>query len=400
MNDRTYQKFIEAKNNKDLNTMEELYYSNSNDKVIKFEYAKLLILKGKKDLGKKLLLELLETKSGTYAKLELGRLEASIGNIEQARMYFESLLNTKNETYAKLELGRLEASAGNIEQARMCFKSLIGTNNETYAKLELGRLEASVGNIEQARMCFKSLIKTQNDNYAKLELGRLEANVGNIEQSRMYFESLLNTRNKNYAKLELGRLEASIGNIEQARMYFESLLKTKNKIPALTELIVLEYKLKNYVKALKLIEKMLKKYVVDHKIIISISKELNIFLKNVNYDNLKNNYLINQILDYDEYIAIEHTIERHCNSEEKNNFNKNIDIYKIFNNIKNMLNEEHKINKLLFNDYYLIPYEIIGSKGENYLLVVTLPNTKDIITMYPVFNQYDDCEEEKNYLKK
>ena len=266
MNDRTYQKFIEAKNNKDLNTMEELYYSNSNDKVIKFEYAKLLILKGKKDLGKKLLLELLETKSETYAKLELGRLEASIGNIEQARMYFESLL------------------------------------------------------------------------------------------------------------------------------------KTKSKIPALRELIVLEYNLKNYLKVLELIK--LKKYIIDDKLIISISKELNTFFKDINYYDLKYNYSINQILDYDEYIAIEHILERHCNSEEKSNFNKNIDIFKLFNNIKNMLNEEYKINKLQFNDYYLIPYEIIGSKGENYLLVVTLPNTKDIITMYPVFNQYDDCEEEKNYCKK
>ena len=62
-----------------------------------------------------------------------------------------------------------------------------------------------------------------------------------------------------------------------------------------------------------------------------------------------------------------------------------------------------KINKLVVNDVYIIPYENIGRKGEPYLKVVTLPNTKDIITMYPVLCKYDeyyDMDEDIKTLSK
>ena len=111
---------------------------------------------------------------------------------------------------------------------------------------------------------------------------------------------------------------------------------------------------------------------------------------------MKYPYSVNQLLDYDEYMAIEHILEGHTNSDEKTTFNQNIDVYKIFNDVQKLLTKEYKFNKLHFNDWYFIPYENIGSQGEKYLEVVTLPHTKNIITMYPVFSIYDNYDEEEN----
>ena len=44
----------------------------------------------------------------------------------------------------------------------------------------------------------------------------------------------------------------------------------------------------------------------------------------------------------------------------------------------------NKIDNLIFNDHYVIKQENIGARGENYLFVVTQPNSKNIITMYPI----------------
>ena len=430
MNDAAYAKFCEAKKAKDLNAMQKLYYSNSDDLVVKFEYAKLLILKGNKELGKKLLISLIGTKNELYAKfelgrlekevgnldaarkylksligtkneecakLELGKLEADVGNVDQAREYFESLLKTKKWIYAKFELGRLEASIGNLDQARKCFKQLVDSNGDYYSKLELGKLEATAGNINKARKYFESLIGTKSEILAKTELGELELRVGNIDAAREYFESLIGTQNATYAILGLGKLEASVGNIDKARKYFESLLGEQNATYAYRELILLEYKFKNYIRTLVLIKQAISNNIdVDNSILISIFKEFNVFFKKVNYYNMKYSYSITQLLDYDEYLAIEHIVERHTNSNEKNNFSKNIDIYKLFNDVDKLLTEEYKFNKLNFNDWYIIPYDNIGSEGENFLKVVTLPHNKNIITMYPVSSMYDDYAEETN----
>ena len=112
MDKNTFESFNNAKKNKDLCKMKEIYDNNSCDLKVKFEYSKLLILKGRKEEGKKLLFELLDTSAKNYAMLELGKLEKTVGNIEKARDYFANLLDTSSKSYAMLELGRLEREEG------------------------------------------------------------------------------------------------------------------------------------------------------------------------------------------------------------------------------------------------------------------------------------------------
>ena len=106
---RNYNEFLEAKSlikrreyKEAIIILRKLYDLEPDDRLIKFELARVLT-KNKKSLieGKRLLEELLSTPSHTYAKLELGKLEASEGNIEKARSYFEELLTEQNKNYAK-----------------------------------------------------------------------------------------------------------------------------------------------------------------------------------------------------------------------------------------------------------------------------------------------------------
>lgn len=113
-------------------------------------------------------------------------------------------------------------------------------------------------------------------------------------------------------------------------------------------------------------------------------KELNIFFDK-EYSNLYN-YNNLQTIDYDEFVAIEHILERH-----EKEFSSDIDIYKLFNDIKTKLTPETQKQKLVVNDVYDIPYQNIGN-GIHILRVVTLPNSKDILTMFPL---YDDEEIEE-----
>ena len=116
----------------------------------------------------------------------------------------------------------------------------------------------------------------------------------------------------------------------------------------------------------------------------------------LDFSNIICGYNANQVFDYDEYVAIEHIIEQH-----KDDFSCGVDIYKLFNDIRPRLLDEHKVNNLDINDVYFIPYPNIG-EGRDILRVVTLPNSKDILTMYPgrkICGYFDDKElEDEDYM--
>ena len=101
------------------------------------------------------------------------------------------------------------------------------------------------------------------------------------------------------------------------------------------------------------------------------------------------------LLDYDEYVALEHIEDIY---DSKDLFNKDIDIPKLFKEIQNYLTEETKVKGARFNDIYIIDYPNVGANGENHLKVVTLFNTKNILTFFPIHKV--KYEEEKYASRK
>ena len=412
MNNQVYSTFQLAKKNRDLKTMERLYLANKSDIYIKFEYAKLLNRYGKKREAYVLFKEL--SFNNCYALFELGKLEFEFKNIDEARRIFNSLLNTKTGLYALFELGKLEMSVGNINYARKCFKDILKEKKDIFAMLELGKLELSIGDVNKARQLFLDILEIKDDSYAKFELGKLEMSEGNFELARKYFTELLTCQNKYYAELELGKLEFLMGNVDIAKKHLYNLLNTSNSRGAILELGIIEYYLGNVKEAFKYFDKLLhtdseeyglpslinmlikegyvseafeyfnyskkKGYYCDPKCELYLMKYFNIYF--VNRCNVDYSYNNLQLLDYDEYVAVEHIISRH-----KKDFFSDVDIYKLFNSRSEKISREYYIGKLVLNDIYDIPYKGIGMSDT--LRVICLPGTKDILSMYPLTNKFD-----------
>lgn len=383
MEEELYLNLNKAKNNKDIALMKQLYNDNKEDYFVKLEYAKLLILdETRKKEGLKLLIELLNTKKSTYAHLEIGKLAIKAGKFDVARKHFLVLLDTPLEEYALFELGKLECNVGNLLEAKKYFTEAISINNDVYAIYELGRVELELGNFDNARNLFHDVLTQKPNNiYALYRLGLLEAKCGNYTEARKCFLPLLKTKFQKEVMFELGKIEVKIGNYKMARDYFNYLITNYHDEHAFNLLCIIEYKLNNYLEVFNLINEY-QNMNVSEKVMVGISKKLNVFFA---YDYEKtNNYGCNMILNYDEESAISHIFLNHVDSFDKNNFNKNIDIYKLFINIKKCINANNKVNYFTFYDIYFTHYPNIGENGENYLKVITLPNSDEIITMYPV----------------
>lgn len=379
MNDKIYTEFALAKKSNNLVLIKKLYEENKNNSKIKFAYAKILIIHNKIVEGKVLFEELLNTPSRNYALLELGRLEVQEGNHKKAKEYFIERLNNSesniDRNYVLLELGKLEVILGNHKKAKEYF---------------IERLNNSKNNIDR--------------NYALQELGKLEVILGNIQKAKEYFVERLNNsesiKDKSYALLELGRIEAEEGNIEQARIYFKQSINKnsslKDKSYIINLLILCDLEEEKYVAALNKLKKLIKHKVdIDYKLLYYVCKKLNI---STNGKNEKFDKSINEVLKYNKCAALDHVVRNH--RVDIDDFNPNVNIFKLFDDIKKYLTEENRIPKLIFYDIYVVPYNNIGFDGQNYLLVVTLPKTKNIITMYPVKDKYNISFNEQELLNR
>ena len=366
MKNENYELFLQAKllikncNYKEaLSIFQKLYELEPTDHVIKFELARLYIKENETlENGKQMLIELLDTTSKNYAILELGKLEVNCKKYEAAKKYFIELISTPSRNYAILELGRLEMLTGHPKKARHYFKKILETKSRSYAMLELGKLEASQGNNELARM---------------------------------YLEELINTKSQNmeYAMLEIGKLEVSEGNDEIGRKYFESLLGTKNIDYALSELLFLDIKEEKFADAIYRINK-LKKVPSEHKIdLFNVIFYLKYRLGNL--DNIKPlNDFQRLLLSYDYDLVIKH-IKSHldANGEKRLHtiFNENIDIEELYNYILEKIQNISPIRCNLVEKYIVMCEQniaIVNNEETNYIEVITLPNSKKILTFYPI----------------
>lgn len=289
-------------------------------------------------------------------------------------------------------------SERNIELFNQVYSS---NSDNSYTKYEYGKFLIKNGKRKDGKKILLELVNSENNIYAKLALGKLEISDMNTKMARFYLESLIGTKLELSAYFELSKLEYKMGNIEKAKEYLQKLLGTELEIYAYSLLITIEIKDKHYERAAYLVEQALPLgYQVKDDIFMELSKKLNIFfdIKYRNFDNYS--YTVKQIISYDSSLAVDHIIERH-----KKDFNRNIDIKKLFEEIKKQLIKENKLNIIHFNDLYVIPFKNIGNNTEKLLEVVTLPATNNILTMYPIGNLYDieaddfDCLTMKKELK-
>ena len=331
MNNSNYQLFLQAKQLikernylSSIKVLRDIIRLEPYDCVVKFELAKLLIKNNKtKTEGKNLLLDLLDSRNKTYAMLELGKLEASEGNDKEARKYFLELLNTPSKTYAMLELGRLEASERNNKEARKYLLELLNTPNKTYAMLELGKLEASEGNNKEARKYFLQLYN-EKDEYAMLQLLFLDIKENDLLNAQQLLDQIS--------------------------------LKCFSSFQYRNIKIYLNYKL-------------------------GLIKDSDIEFKN---------YFVQQLFNYNIGLTLEH-IKNHLDENDNKRlhtiFNNNVNLRDLFYEVQEKICEVNPIEYCFVEKYIVCCNEDISTiNGEKtrYVRVITLPNSKNIITMYPI----------------
>ena len=265
-------------------------------------------------------------------------------------------------------------------------KEVYDSNDDCLTKFEYGKFLVNNGNRKEGKKILLDL--AQNENYwlAKLELGKLEISDMNTKMARYYLESLLNTYLENSAFLELSKLEYKIGNTEKSKGYLETLIGTELEVYAYILLIILEIKKHDYKKAVKTVNEALSNgYNYSDQIIVFLSKKLNIFFDIEYRKYYTSSYTIKQILSYDESLALSLIIGRHGGCD----FNRKINIKKLYVDIQKQLIKQNKLNFFHFNDIYVVPFENIGNQNEKYLEIVTLPNSNEIITMFPIGSLYE-----------
>jgi tetratricopeptide (TPR) repeat protein len=322
---RSARKNIQRKKYKNaLYTLRKLEGLDPNDSIIRFEIARCLInIDELKKEGKELLVELLETDNREYAMFELGKIEVEQGNEEQAWIYFEELTKTDNNKYALFELAKLQIEQGLKEEAKKSLDSLLDTDNREYALFELAKLSIAENNIEEAKQLFNSIGKN-----IKVLSEMIFLYIRNLEYEKAY-EILINNNFK------------SIWDISQY------------------------CKVKNYLR-----------YNLG-----LISKE-----------ELPDGYFYSQLSSYNEEKALEHIklhLDENDNKRKHTKYDRFVNIDIIYNDIKYRIVDMNpivcSIGYKYIIDYDYIVGEVNGCITDK-LHVITLPNTNNIITMYPVIN--------------
>jgi len=377
--------------------------------------------------AKKYFYEILRTKNDCYVYVELGKIEAEEKHFETAKNLFKKAFGTPNEIYAKIELSKMELNRGRTRNARKYLDSIPEDEKTGLAYLGLGKIEAEEGNYEKAKEIFLKLVNTQAKHMAEYEMAKLELDNGNLAEARKYLECLKVEGYSPSVALLFGNLEIADnrfdeaekhlyyvlehehlylnycanfflaiirfkkGNLEESKELFITAKKCGHKLTiySLRYLLLICIKQNDLNEAFKyFMELRHLKAGTDDKAELFLMKRLNIFFEHTK--PFKDKYGNDQIIDYDEYVAIEHIIDRH-----ENEFAQDINIYELFHTIKKYLVEEYRQYELMFNDFYDIPYQSLGIDKEGHIRVVTLPCSKQIMSMYPLYRN-NEFEEELN----
>ena len=245
--------------------------------------------------------------------------------------------------------------------------------------------------------------------------------IFNVDEELLY--SLI--RNDTIARLHFARRLILLGDKKEAERQINVVLKSKDKDLAILELVALKNSQKDYETAKKYLEKIedreaLNNNIYLQKLYIAIreknfdealtyckeinpSKEISSSkLDDIEYflkmkigiikkkkDFYEKGYFLNQLENYNEGWALEH-IKLHLdvneNKKKHNVFDENIEVNDLYRKTKAHI---HNINPNIVKlvDKYIIRHDMpIGNcslRNTYGLMVITSPNSKNILTMYP-----------------
>lgn len=185
-------------------------------------------------------------------------------------------------------------------------------------------------------------------------------------------------------------------------------LRLEDNDHSLLELYFIYYYLNRYEEAIELLPLLYQNRPINaYSVSISelvMKKQLGIDVKVRKGE--KCDYIRSQIFNYSTDLALSH-LDKHINRSEENisYFNENININALFNLVRKNIKNSKKVNTEEILEIHYLGISNVGTFNNepcNYLKVVVVPNTTNIISMYPTnnvdYNYVSNIEFEHNEL--
>lgn len=256
----------------------------------------------------------------------------------------------------------------------------------------LGTLEEQLGNAGEARKKYKKAIKF-GDKDAFFYLIRLEHKLGNVENAQLYYDNYLEDVKNNYGEDDdqlnfsylkfLGLSAMILNDIEVAEKIFEFLrthgYRKKHSIQCL---MTIEAKKGNYKEAY---QRHLELCNLDEK-----SDEYSSLFVLYKLHKLDADYPTHH--QYSKKQFLEYSLDdakSHVDKKNGKRFLDNVD--SIFNTCNISIQNLEPIEKAGSHDKYIWEFEnniaIKFNKPTNRVVIITIPDTKDILTIYPTITE-------------
>lgn len=230
----------------------------------------------------------------------------------------------------------------------------------------------------------------QKDLYLRIKELYVNKKYSTVEkESTKYLDRYPNDINVRFMR---ARSYRKLGKFKDAIKDLNYILKFGYNDHSILELYFVYYYLNMYKEALELLpilyeKKAMKSYSVSISELV-MKKQLGLEIKLKKGSRC--DYIRGQILDYSTKETISH-LDKHINPTEDNIscFNEGIDIKYLFDVVRYNLDSTKKVNTEEVMDIYYFGISNIGTfKGEicNFIKVIVVPNTKNIISMYPTNN--------------
>ena len=340
------------------------------------------------------------------------KLYVLMGQKEKANLELSNINIKKLNRESLLYLMEIEVANEHFNKALEISKYLTTIHDEIYTLtlLEKSRIYNMIGKYGAALdICNELILECRIDDSKEIFISKGIAyqHLSDYQKAEECFLEALKSnkkRVKNTAKWRLAYLLHENKQFTEAKEIYKELLnhQFKNNFRLYLNLISILISERNYCEAEKVLEKMQKncpnkeKYQDKYqylKILLQKYQQKTISLKK------SNRYLESQILNFSEEKSKDHII-RH--RKKKSSFNKNINFEDLYQYTMNNLIEENRVYGDIL-DVYEIDYQNIGDGIDKYRVIV-LPETKNIITMFPhkdnKFNRIKDFIKVKEKEKK
>ena len=349
---------------------------------------------------------------------ELNKKEENTLRIEQKEIFDYRFMNQEKNYiigHSYFKLGKYNKAIPYLRE------SLDIKNKITYFKayLDIAKIYVTWNRNEEVITICEELLKNSTSDTLNKNINMVLSNAllkkQDYEKAKEHLN--MNIFDEKENKINIGKIELLKGNFEKAEENFNILNEETddvyNNVDVFYFKMLTKFRLGKYDETLNLIDILEEngeplrinkiRYRFNRiKLFIHIKKGEKIVNRDYSYSE-------KQIISYDKDRALEHIISHHINNIKLSKF-KNVDqIQEIFNNVDNLLTDENVIYDTCF-DKYIVKYNGIGmdidDNNINQLMVITLPGTKNIITMYPVDGSesifiHDEYEEkEKKVVKR